>query len=73
MDNNVCHKIIINYTAGAISGLIEVLLTHPLDLIKTKMQESRLNNKTTCIRTSMIDIYIKLRGFIQVLYLDYVV
>lgn len=32
------------YYAGAISGLIEVVLTHPLDFIKTKRQEYIQNN-----------------------------
>jgi len=62
MDSNICSKIIINYIAGSLSGLIEVLLTHPIDLIKTKMQESRLNNEITCIRSTMINIY-QTKGF----------
>lgn len=32
------------YYAGAISGIIEVVLTHPLDFIKTKRQEYIQNN-----------------------------
>ena len=32
------------YYAGAISGIIEVLLSHPLDFIKTKRQEYIQNN-----------------------------
>ena len=32
------------YYAGAISGVIEVVLTHPLDFVKTKRQEYIQNN-----------------------------
>ncbi len=32
------------YYAGAISGVIEVILTHPLDYVKTKRQEYKQNN-----------------------------
>tara|TARA_B100001989_G_C24493213_1_gene440729 strand:+ start:78 stop:836 length:759 start_codon:yes stop_codon:yes gene_type:complete len=36
-----------NYYAGAISGLIEVVTTHPIDYIKTKRQEFIQNNLST--------------------------
>jgi solute carrier family 25 2-oxodicarboxylate transporter 21 len=32
------------YIAGALSGVFEVLATHPLDTVKTKLQDSALNN-----------------------------
>ena len=39
--NNINHKFI----AGGISGIVEVLCTHPIDLIKTKLQETSQKNK----------------------------
>ena len=45
---------LINIYAGAFSGLIEGVVTHPIDLIKIKMQNNKLNNmnmkKTALIR-----------------------
>ena len=38
-------NIIINLTSGALSGLIEGLVTHPIDYTKIKLQENQLKNK----------------------------
>ena len=49
MDN-----IFINCISGSLSGLIEVSISHPLDRIKTKLQESALEHKnislTNCVK-----------------------
>lgn len=38
------------YAAGGISGIIEVLTTHPIDVVKTKIQQYSSQNKTFNIR-----------------------
>jgi len=47
MVRDTCSQFVLNYVAGAGSGLIEVLTTHPIDLMKTKMQEAMLKNKSS--------------------------
>lgn len=57
------------YVAGALSGVIEVLASHPLDRLKTEMQVRDLNNSNINNKHKIIDsfknIYSvnKLRGF----------
>jgi hypothetical protein len=56
-----------NCISGSLSGLIEVSLTHPLDRIKTKLQENALEHKNISLRTTIKDLYIKndfYRGFV---------
>ena len=49
------------YIAGGISGLIEILVTHPIDYIKTIKQQYSQNNKqlNILILLKIITIYIK--------------
>ena len=40
--------------AGSVSGIVEVIISHPLDRIKTEMQIITLNNsKTTAFLTKL--------------------
>ena len=43
--------------SAGISGIVEVLLTHPLDRIKTKMQELSLENKNSHFKNATKAIY----------------
>jgi len=55
----------INYIAGSLSGLVEVSISHPIDRIKTALQESTLNHHNTTLKTVSKNIYKSygLRGF----------
>ena len=69
MSNNetqIKHKFI----AGGISGLTEVICTHPIDLIKTKLQEASQKNmiindpkKFFIININYMDLGICIRDF----------
>ena len=56
------------FIAGGISGIIEVISTHPIDLIKTKLQEA--SQKKMVINDQKIFFYIleKLNLLIDLLY-----
>lgn len=59
-------ELIVNLSSGALSGWIEGMVTHPLDLIKTKTQEKQLKyNKSVKIKNIVKNIYRKngLTGF----------
>ena len=51
--------------AGSLSGIVEVIISHPLDRIKTEMQIITLNNSKTTIISTIKNIYQNnnLKGF----------
>ena len=65
--NNINHKFI----AGGISGIVEVLCTHPIDLIKTKLQETSQKNKVIKNPINFFYNNYKLHG-IQYLYQGFI-
>jgi len=47
----------LNYIAGSISGIVEVLVSHPIDRIKTEMQTLALTNSNSTIRSAIKNIH----------------
>jgi solute carrier family 25 2-oxodicarboxylate transporter 21 len=47
----------INCVAGALSGLIEVSVSHPFDRMKTKCQESMLQHKSISLKHAFNEMY----------------
>lgn len=45
-DKNVPHFDVLNFTFGAIAGMVSMTLTYPLDLVKRRMQLRGLNRHT---------------------------
>lgn len=48
----------LNCISGSLSGLIEVSVTHPLDRIKTKMQENTLKHENISFKSTIKNIYL---------------
>lgn len=46
-----------NLFVGPLSGIIEVSVSHPLDRIKTKMQEMSLCDRKPCVKVAMKEIH----------------